>query len=169
MQKFDDDASGHRAEAQAATDLRRSGHWRETVDAIPLPAAAFDGEYRCLSANDAFLALYGLQRRSLASHVDADAIGSERALHLRRAILDALSGREGEVSLAQADGSTCWYAVHASNCPTDTQTVLTILSERTALRRAEAGLQAATQRFLTLAKLSPAWYWEQDEHLRFVS
>ncbi len=170
MQKFDDETPGHRAQAHAANDPRRSGHWRGTVEAIPLPAAAFDGEYyRCLSANDAFCALYGLQRRSLESHADVDAIGSERALHLRRAILDALSGREGEVSLAQADGSTCWYAVHASTCPTDTQTVLTILSERTPLRRAEAALRAATQRFLTLAKLSPVWYWEQDEHLRFVS
>lgn len=175
MQKYDDDppkpeinpAEGIPADVlRGAGDTAHAQDWHPTVETIPLPAAAFDGEFNCLAANRAFRTLLGVQREAgIAAYVIGDALTPS----LRRAILEALSGSDSELALAQTDGTSRWFAVHASTLPADAPILLVVLTERTALRRAQAEMQAATERFLTLARLSQGWYWEQDEHLRFVS
>jgi len=143
--------------------------WQSMVRAIPLPAAVFDGGYRFLAANPAFCALFGIDDRTLPSRTDAEALGAHAAHDLRRAVLEALSGRQGQMELKASDGSARWLSVHASTPGGDQSTVLAVLTDVTALHRSEEELRLISQRFLTLSALSQDWYWEQDEQLRFVN
>ena len=143
--------------------------WGWILSALPLPAAMFDGDYRCLAANDAFCVLFHGAGDAMHGCIDSDALGPQLAHALRRAVLDALSGDAGTLELPGADAPARWFEVRASTPEHDQSRVLVVLTECTAQRRAEEHLELGMQRLATLSALGRDWYWEQDEQLRFVS
>ena len=143
--------------------------WQSLVAATPLPAAVFDGDYRCLAANNAFCGLFGLTCSALNTCIDTDALGEPLAHNLRRAVLGALAGEESVLELSGADALPHWFDVRASAPGSDQSTVLVLLTDRTALQRCQDNLELTAQRLHTLSTLAHEWYWEQDEHLRFVN
>jgi len=144
--------------------------WRGLVEAIPIPALVFDGQYRCLAVNAPLRATLGSTSDNVEGRRDADGFGPDVAEHLRHAILEALSGREAALELqCGATREARWFSVHANAPWADNSIVLAVLTDCSALKRAEESLQIATQRFMTLVSLSESWYWEQDAQLRFVN
>ena len=163
------DSRGLRTQSPHSAD-QSARDWRLLVDAIPIPALVFDGEYRCLAVNAPLCAALGSTLEALQGRIDVDVLGPDTAGRLRHAIVEALSGQESTLELQPgATRETRWFSVHASAPRADHSTVLVVLTDCSALKRAEESLHLTTQRFMTLVALSENWYWEQDEHLRFVN
>ncbi|MCW5622305.1 MAG: GAF domain-containing protein, partial [Burkholderiales bacterium] len=142
--------------------------WSDVVEAIPLPAAIADGEYRYVAVNAPFCALLSRERTALEGQIDTHALGNDLAKRLRRAVLQALADGQGELELSADDSIDARSLMVKARPLNEPQpTVMIVVMDHSAQKRTEEQLRLTAERFHTLAALSQDWYWEQDENLRF--
>ncbi len=111
--------------------------------------------------------LIGLTGRAISHPGDLDLINAQR-LKLYAGEIDRV---RVEKRYLRKDGSIVWVAFSmvlerdAAGKPLHEIAIFDDITER---RSAESALRESEERFRSLTQLSSDWYWEQDEHFRFI-
>jgi PAS domain S-box-containing protein len=157
------------------TDALREGEirYRALFDANPQPMWVYDMDSLAfLAVNDAAVAHYGYHRWEFLAMRITDIRTPEEAARLMQRVEVVRKDDVRDAGVWQhrrKDGSLIDVEVTAHTLDFGGRRAQIVhVSDVTERLRAERALREGEARFRAIAELSSDWYWEQDEHLRFV-
>jgi PAS domain S-box-containing protein len=160
-----------RRRAEAA--LRQSEQRYRTLTASMLEGILILQDGRFAYANPGALELVGHTLEELLGREFAPFIHPEdrelvRERHRRRAAGEALEARY-DIRILPHTGEPRWVQIASEKVDWEGRpAVLTLISDISERKRAEAALRSSEQRFKALVELSSDWYWVTDTEHRFT-
>ncbi|MEO8631437.1 MAG: PAS domain S-box protein, partial [Betaproteobacteria bacterium] len=143
------------------------------IEGIPQPMFVKDSQHRWVLFNNLFCKLMGHERAVLLDHSDPDISAPDVVKRYWAEDDEALRATTPlfiESSVTRPDGSTSWLLKSKQRVDLpDGAYIVGLATDITRSKETEIELRASEERFRGLTQLSTDWFWEQDEHFRFVS
>ena len=160
-------------DAFSLSDLQFSNTFDHSAIGMALVAVAVDS--RGLRANSAFCQMLGYSEAEMLSRTDYDITHPDDVefdvQQRRRALAGEIETYQWEKRYFHKSGRIVWAHLSCSLVRDADRRPLHFISQIqdiTERRNAEAVLRQSEERFRALTELSSDWFWEQDEHFRFV-
>jgi PAS domain S-box-containing protein len=168
------DAAEEQLTARIAEKLKASEHqYRSLFVEQPLLLTVYDPEtLRFLAVNAAGLAHYGYtEEEFLQLTIEDMRPEQDREAWRRTVFATPLQGkRQHRGRHRKKNGDVFFVETHSNDIMFQGKAARVVLAiDVTEQRRAALELRRSEARFRALTKLSADWFWEQDEHLRFVN
>lgn len=131
--------------------------------------AGLDGVFQ--RVNPAFERILGYPAEALLDHSCFEFIHPEDQERTRQAMAQLAQGidlLQFENRYRCQDGTWRWLAWNCPAPPAGSALIYAVARDVTDQKATEQRLRASEERLRSLMELSSDWYWEQDEHFRFV-
>jgi PAS domain S-box-containing protein len=161
---------------QLEASLRQHEHeFRTLVESSPDAIAHIDRQYRFLYANPIVERIIGYPTDQLLGKKIYDLGFPEQSIHRWAAALEQTWQTGQQVTMEYESQTTTpaghWFSIFVPQFAADQQTVESVIivaRNVTALKHAEASVQASEQRFRNLVETTSDWIWEMNEELRYT-
>jgi diguanylate cyclase (GGDEF)-like protein/PAS domain S-box-containing protein len=159
---------------RAELALRESNErLRMLIESSPLAIYTRDREGLLTSWNPAAEKIYGWKAEEVLGKLLPSVPDAARAEsdELRRRLLAGETFINREVERRRRDGSVIHIDAFVGPLRDGagaTSGIIAVVADVSERRRAQQALRESEERFRSLTALSADWYWEQDEHFRFV-